>query len=194
MNATVAMNDRNGQTQPFPIPAPKIGVWLLLAAMTLLFSLLLSAYVVRMGQVDWISINVPTAFFGSTGLLVAGSLTAWLALRAIRAGDARRSTSWLAVTLGLTVLFLVAQVFGWQQLLADGVLLSTNPSASFIYLMSGLHGAHVIGGIVALQVVLRRGRSGQYSSQDHLGIELTGLYLHFMLGVWVLMFILLSLT
>jgi len=152
------------------------GMWLFLCAVTMVFAGFVSAYVVRRGMSnDWRPLAKPPVLWFNTAALLASSVTIEQARR--RAGAAG---TWLGVTSLLGAVFLVGQSIAWMQLRAAGVFLASNPSSSFFYLLTGAHGLHLLGGVVALfYVALRGGRAA---------IEAATLYWHFMDGLWLLVF------
>jgi cytochrome c oxidase subunit 3 len=96
------------------------------------------------------------------------------------------------VTTGLGLLFLAGQIVAWRQLAAAGMLLATNPSSSFFYLLTAAHGAHLAGGIFALfYVTFRQWKRSRISQAT--AAELTSIYWHFMDGLWVFLLVLLTL-
>lgn len=152
------------------------GMWLFLCAVTMVFAGFVSAYVVRRGMSnDWRPLAKPPVLWFNTVVLLASSVTIEQARR--RAGAAG---AWLGITSLLGAVFLVGQSIAWMQLRAAGVFLASNPSSSFFYLLTGAHGLHLLGGVVALSyVALRGGRAA---------IEATTLYWHFMDGLWLFVF------
>lgn len=152
------------------------GMWLFLCAVTMVFAGFVSAYVVRRGMSnDWRPLTKPPVLWLNTVVLLASSVTIEQARRRVQAAGA-----WLRITSLLGAVFLVGQSIAWMQLRAAGVFLASNPSSSFFYLLTGAHGLHLLGGVVALfYVALRGGRAA---------IEATTLYWHFMDGLWLLVF------
>jgi len=152
------------------------GMWLFLCAVTMVFAGFVSAYVVRRGMSsDWRPLTKPPVLWFNTAVLLASSVTIEQARR--RAGAA---ATWLGVTALLGAVFLAGQSIAWMQLRAAGVFLASNPSSSFFYLLTGAHGLHLLGGVMALfYVALRGGRAA---------IAATTLYWHFMDGLWLLVF------
>ncbi len=167
----------------------KIGMWLGMGAMVMMFAAFTSAYVVRKGlSNDWRSIRLPSILWLNTAVLAASSVTFERARRN-RAGYLR----WLAATSALGALFLGGQYLAWRQLSASGVYLASNPSSSFFYLLTGAHGLHLLGGIIALgYVLLRASRQTAWAGRPA-AIETTALYWHFMDGLWIYLLLLLTL-
>jgi cytochrome c oxidase subunit 3 len=138
---------------------------------------------------------MPRSLVVSTALILLSSVTAHLAVKASRKGDAPMLRGWLAATLGLGLGFLAAQLFAWRSLAAQGVFLASNPHSSFFYLLTGLHGVHLLGGILALAYVLWRAFAGDSrphaEARSRAGVWAAALYWHFMDGLWVFLFLLL---
>ncbi|MBJ7335143.1 MAG: heme-copper oxidase subunit III [Chloroflexi bacterium] len=123
-----------------------------------------------------------------TALLVLSSVTCQFAVWRIRRGDRQGMNRALAMTVILGVIFLIGQVYDYTQLgfgISDGVFGST------FYVLTGFHGAHVLGGVLMLAVCLYRGGLGQFSAEHHDMVEATSIYWHFVDVVWVLLFALL---
>ena len=122
-----------------------------LAAIGMLFTGLFSAYIVRQGLgEDWKAIPMPRVLWANTAALLLSSFTIERARLALRGGDRRGSSTWLVITLALGLLFLSGQLVAWRLLSAHGFYVSTNPHSSFFYVFTGLHGAHLAGGLLAV--------------------------------------------
>ena len=157
------------------------------------FMALASSYIVRKGLgTDWQRTPLPRVLWFNTAILLASSGTIVAARKKLRGGDRGAFFSWWWVTTGLGVLFLAGQLIAWRQLAAAGMLLATNPSSSFFYLLTAAHGTHLIGGILALfYVILRPWKRSRISQAT--AAELTSIYWHFMDGLWIFLFALLTL-
>jgi cytochrome c oxidase subunit 3 len=94
----------------------------------------------------------------------------------------------------LGIIFLIGQVIGWGQLRNSGVYVSTNPSSSFFYLLTWLHGLHLFGGVISMIYVLIKALKGFYNSRNRLGVELCATYWHFLDFLWIYLFIFIKLT
>ena len=177
MNSAVLGAPRRG-VEPGAAAVAGTGLWVFIGVASTLFFLFLSAYVMRMdGSVDWSPIGMPWQLWLSTALLVAGSL---LLHRSSRTPDPIRARQWLLAGGTCAIGFLLAQLWGWQVLQAARVVLVGNPAASFFYVLTTLHGLHVIGGLVGWAVTLRDPRPWR--------IALCARYWHFLLAVWVVLF------
>jgi cytochrome c oxidase subunit 3 len=172
--------------RPPPAAAAGIGLWVFIGVASTLFALFGAAYVMRMDGSDWSPIALPWQLALSTALLLAGSAALQRASNAARAGrTARRAL--LAGALA-TLAFLGSQLWAWQALLAAQVTLAGNPAASFFYLLTALHGLHVVGGLVAWVWAARSAWSTADSADAPRRIALCARYWHFLLAVWGLLY------
>ena len=179
-------------------------MWVALCSITMLFTALTSAYIVRSrlstGN-DWQPISVPHMLWLSTALILLSSATFEASRRLLKRGDDEGYRRWLAATVFLGLGFLLTQLLAWRELVAQGIYLNTNPHSSFFYLLTGVHGLHLVGGIVMAAFLLARAWPRQKKSgggqtlrglrQDSAGAA--ALYWHFMDGLWIYLFLLLFL-
>lgn len=175
-----------------PLPAQKIALVVFLAVVGALFALFASAYFMRMELPDWQALPVSRILWLNTGILILSSIALQCAVTAARRRQA--DTLRLAlVTGGLTALaFLAGQLFAWRELSAEGNFLATNPANSFFYLLTGMHGLHILGGLVALARTTAKAWTGASPERLELGAELCAMYWHFLLFVWLALFVLLA--
>ncbi len=177
----------------------RIGIWLAVGSIAMLFTALTSAYVMRAGGSGWDDIQLPGLLWVSTALIVASSVTIEMARRALRREEYMTYRHWLTVSLLLGFGFLATQLFAWRQLAGQGIYLASNPHSSFFYLLTGLHGLHLLGGILGLSFLLWRATramrdvSKQALLQRRAAADAVGIYWHFMDGLWVYLFALLFL-
>ena len=183
----------SGGRKPVPRRAYFTALQLGLAAIVMFFMALASSYIVRKGLGnDWQSMPMPKVVWFNTAVLLVSSATIILARRKLDGGDREAFRSWWWVTTGLGLLFLSGQIIAWRQLAAAGMMLATNPSSSFFYLLTAAHGAHLAGGILALfYVTFRQWKRSRISQAT--AAELTAIYWHFMDGLWVFLLVLLTL-
>ena len=166
--------------QPVLPTAGRIGLRVFMAVVTALFSLLLLAYAMRMREPDWMPVPHPVLLWWNTGALALASV----AMEIARRTHARR-TIWLLVGGALAALFVFGQWTVWQQLSANGEGVTANPSNSFLYVFTGLHAAHVIGGLIVLAVTTARLRSQVERARQ--AVALCATYWHFLLAVWLVL-------
>ena len=173
--------------------AYRLGMMLGLASILMLFVALSSAYVVRQGvSQDWHPIALPPWLLPNTFVLLVSSLTLELARRSLKRRLDDRFRGWITLTTLLGITFLLGQIAIWQSLAAQGIYLSSNPHSSFFYLMTGAHGVHLLGGMLALSYVMSRAWRHKNASQAGWTVlDVTALYWHFMDGLWIYLFFLL---
>ena len=133
----------------------------------------------RVGIVSW-----------NTAALLGSSLTLQAARKRLREWDLRALFPWVAATGALGVLFLTGQIVAWRKLAAQGVFLASNPHSSFFYVLTGLHGVHLLGGLVWFTAVLVQVRRLAYTPGED-GLRLFATYWHFLAGLWVYLLLLL---
>jgi cytochrome c oxidase subunit 3 len=177
------------------VPAAKVGLGVLLAVVGCLFALFLAAYLMRMHMAgDWRSLPVPNLLWLNTGVLMWSSVTLHRAQVAAHRGQMDGVRAGLYGG-GISALaFLAGQLLAWQQLTATGHFVASNPANAFFYLITGLHGVHLLGGLVALARTTAKLRRGFEVDQVRLSVELCATYWHFLLLVWVVLFGVLLLT
>jgi cytochrome c oxidase subunit 3 len=174
------------------LPTAKIGLGVFLAVVSCLFALFTSAYFTRMAVSDWQPLPLPRQLWLNTGVLVLSSIALQCASVAARRGQIDTVRLGLA-TAGLTALaFLIGQLMVWRQLTADGYFLTSNPANSFFYLITGIHGLHILGGLVGLGRTTMGAWKGARPERLRLGVELCAMYWHFLLFVWLAVFALLA--
>jgi len=185
--------DSHGSRRPFPRRAYFTALQLGLAAIVMFFMAMASSYIVRRGLgTDWQRTPIPPVLWFNTAVLLTSSVTIIVARKKLASGEREAFQSLWWVTTGLGMLFLAGQIIAWRQLAAAGMLLATNPSSSFFYVLTAAHGAHLAGGIFALfYVAFRPWRKSRISQAT--AAELTSIYWHFMDGLWIFLLALLTL-
>ena len=179
----------------------RIGMWVGLASVTMMFTSLSSAYIVRSTSADdWVPLPMPRVLLASTLLILASSVTIELARRKLKASLTKAYTQWIVVTVVLGLGFLVSQLFAWRQLTAQGLYLSSNPHSSFFYLLTGAHGVHLAGGLLGLSFLWLRSRriaaTAQVEKRQAMqqgAVDAVSIYWHFMDALWIYLFLLLFL-
>lgn len=179
-------------TGALTMPAAKLGLGIFLVVVGALFALITSAYFIRMGLPDWGPLPISRQLWLNTGLLVlaSGSLQ-WAEISARRAEiDPVRFGLLCGGILGVG--FLGGQLIAWRELIEAGYFLSSNPANSFFYLITGLHGLHILGGLIALTRTTLRAWSTDEPEDVRTSVQLCTVYWHFMLLVWLVLFALLA--
>ncbi len=170
-----------------------IGLWVFMGVAGALFALFITAYVMRMSERDAVAIVLPWQLWLSTAWLVAGSIvlqTASIlsrrpAVPAVRLGLVLAAGGFCALA------FLAVQWWAWLDLLGRQVTPVGNPAGSLFYLLTAMHGLHVMGGVVAWGVVLRR-LAHEDAAQTGWRVALLARYWHFLLAVWAVLFVTLA--
>lgn len=174
------------------VPTAKLAMSFLLAVIGCLFALFASAYFMRMAFSDWQAPPLPGMLWLNTGMLMLSSVALHCAVLAVRK-DQIETTRLALVTGGLTALaFLAGQLIAWRQLAADGYGLDANPASSFFYLLTGMHGLHILAGLVALAATTAGAWAAARPERLRLRVELCAMYWHFLLFVWLGLFVLLA--
>ena len=176
----------------------RIGILVSLASIAMLFTSLSSAYIVRSGVTyDWYPIAVPRVMFGSTALLLLGSVSIEIARRKLKQGLSGTYSKYLLLTLLLGGGFIVSQLISWRQLAAQGLFISTHPHSSFFYVLTGTHAVHIAGGLLALVFLWRRSLrpldEARLIAKRQAAADAVAIYWHFMGALWIYLFLLLFL-
>src|SRR5215203_1658651 len=143
-----------GPKRKFSPATYRITMWVLLAAVVMMFAALSSVYI--MLSEERRPVSMPAMFFVSTVLILVSSATFHRAKRSLQHDQVRAYTRWLLVTLILGMGFLVSQLVAWRELARAGVYFQGHPRSSFFYLVPALHGVHLIGGIALVFYLLIR--------------------------------------
>jgi cytochrome c oxidase subunit III len=168
-------------------------------AIVMLFGGLTSAYVVRHDGGAWFSINLPSEFWVSSALILFSSVTMIVSQWAYTQDKKGLGNAMMGATIILGFLFGLFQWLGWKELVRNGIFLSPSDgqgaliSGSFIYVLSGIHLLHVLGGFIALFITLIKGFMGKYNSTNIHGVKLASIYWHFMGALWIYLFLFLTL-
>jgi cytochrome c oxidase subunit 3 len=167
------------------------GLFVLLAASTMVFAAFTSAFVVRRGlSEDWATMAKPPILFVNTAVLLASSLFLDLSRRALRAHDRSRFNLWWSVATFLGIAFLVGQAYAWRQLRDAGVFVATNPASSFFYVLTAAHAFHLLGGVTALVYVDVQALRLRLGPAKRTAIDVTAIFWHFLDGLWLYLMVL----
>ena len=174
----------------------RIGMWVALASIAMMFTALSSAYIVRAASAnDWFPLAMPRVLLASTAIILASSATFEAARRKLKASMISGYSRWLVITVLLGLAFLGSQFIAWRQLRAQGVYMATNPHSSFFYLLTAAHALHLFGGLMALLYLLVRARHLSMAEAVDLRrravADAVGIYWHFMDVLWIYLFLLL---
>jgi heme/copper-type cytochrome/quinol oxidase subunit 3 len=188
------------EANPSTIPGlstRKFLMWLFLASEVMFFTGLIGTYIaIRFGGAEWPivseKLNVPLVAV-NTFILIVSSVTMVKAYAAIENGDQKGLSRFLIATMLLGITFVSIQGFEWLSLLGEGTSANTSLFGATFFTLTGFHGAHVSAGVLVLVFVVLQSLRGRYTLENHLGIELMGLYWHFVDVVWIILFTILYL-
>ncbi len=172
----------------------KFALWIALASICMLFGGFMSAYMVRQAGGNWLEFTLPWFFVASTVVIVASSVSAHFCVLNFRKGKKRPYKFLLIATLLLGLAFIFLQYRGWLMLQQMGIDIKGNPSGSFVYVITGVHVAHVVGGLAAWCVAIIHGFSLPFkpSKRRINRLEITAQYWHFVDLLWVVLFLFLT--
>ena len=169
----------------------RLGLWLALAVMVMLFASFTSAYIVRSSGEDWVPLQVPSMIWLNTVLLLVSSVTVEIARRRFNQWKPIAFRKWMWATAILGSGFLVGQFMAWNQLAAQGIFVSSHPHSSFFYVLTGVHAVHILGGLGALAYVLFLATRYRLTPGDSSSPELSATYWHFVDLVWIYLLVVL---
>ena len=166
-------------------------LWVAMISMVMFFAGLTSAYVVSMKREDWITFDLPQAFYISTIVIVLSSITLLVSRNFLKKDNLKMSLIFLLATLVLGLGFVLYQYVGFYELRSAG-LFFTGPestvSTSFIIGITFMHVLHLLAGVIVLLVVIYNHFKKKYSSTDMLGFELGAIFWHFVDVLWIYLF------
>lgn len=181
-------------------PPARVGLWVFLAVISSLFALFISAYYMRMGHghevsEDWNAVSEPLVLWLNTLLLILGSIAMQWGRAQLARGDVARTRDGMLLGGLLTLAFLGGQLFAWREIRAGEFFTMSSPAIAFFYLLTAVHGAHLLGGLyVWSKTLLRMQRKDVEAIDVRLSVELCTVYWHYLLFVWLVLFALLLST
>tara|TARA_R110002074_G_scaffold57232_1_gene140861 strand:- start:41152 stop:41823 length:672 start_codon:yes stop_codon:yes gene_type:complete len=181
-----AMEGYSGRS--FHKPERKLGLFVFLAVVTSLFSLFISAYMMRMELGDWRPLTDPNLLWWNTGALVLSSVALQWARVSAERGRIIAARYGLLAGGFFAFVFMAGQWMAWQQLNSLGHFVYSNPANAFFYLITGLHALHLLGGLVVWCITTLKLLSGAELSRVRLSIELCAVYWHYLLLIWIILF------
>lgn len=170
------------------MPPGLIAVWLVVATVTLLFAAFTSTYLARRTEPDWQTLQMPGILWLNTALLALSSLLLEWSRREGLKQRLPQLRAGLTMATVLGVVFLAGQILAWRQLAATGIFLASSPHSSFFYLLTGVHGLHIVGGLGALFYAVRK--AGSAGSVEAV-VEPAGTFWHFLGVLWLYLLVIL---
>ena len=201
LGSRMHVRDSRGDIGEVTVPPARIALWVFLGVITSLFGLFISAYFIRMGHghgagiSDWHPVSKPPILWFNTAMLVLSSAAMQAARRAVGLNQRARVMGYLFAGGAFAILFLSGQLLAWHQLRDSGYGLTSGPAGAFFYVLTGVHGLHLLGGLLVwLKTVARMRSRAVPLIEVRLSIQLCTVYWHFLLLVWLVMFALLLST
>lgn len=169
--------------------AKKMMLWFGIVSLIMGFAGWTSAYIVSSKREDWVNdLELPSAFFVSTAIIILSSITYFLAKKLVSKGNQKQASLFLWVTLALGITFIVLQFYGFSQMLENGYYFTgptSNIKMSYVFLIAAVHIAHVVAGLISLLTVLVQQLRNKYTPDNMLGMELGATFWHFLDFLWV---------
>lgn len=183
--------------KPLSMHPKKFAMWLFIVSVAMLFMAWTSAYIVKRGEPGWSSFELPIQFWVNTTVVLCSSLTLIWAQRAARRDKEEMTKLGISITLVLGVAFLIGQLFAWEKMVEMNYYftgMGSNTSSSFIYVLTGFHGFHILGGIGYLIIILVSTYKHKVNSKNMAPIEMCATYWHFLGLLWLYLFVFLLLN
>ena len=183
--------------KPMSMNPKKFALWLFMATVMMLFAAWTSAYLVKRGEPGWSSFDLPRQFWINTGLILLSSVTLFWAQLAAKKNELEKVKVAVTLTTVLGISFLIGQWLAWGEMVAINYYftgMGGNTSSSFIYVLTGVHGLHLISGVIFLLVVLVATYRYKVHSKNMAQLEMCATYWHFLGGLWLYLFVFLLLN
>ena len=181
-------------SKPLSMHPRKFALWLFMISIVMIFAALTSAYIVRQADGEWMVFDLPKELWITSAIILLSSVTMQWAYISAK----RDNLSMVKVAIGLTtlfgVLFLMGQFYVWGLLVDMNVYFVGNPSGSFLYVLTGLHGIHLVSGVIFLIIVLISTLRYKVHSKNLTQISMCNTYWHFLGGLWLYLFVFLLLN
>ena len=181
--------------KPRSMNPKKFALWLFMVSVMMLFGAWTSAYIVKRGEPGWALLELPDQFWVNTWIIIASSVTLIWARRAAGKNNPEQTKLAVGITTLLGVAFLVGQWLAWGKMVEMNYYFSgSNSSSSFIYVLTGFHGLHIVSGVVLLLILLVSAFRYRVHSRNMLRMEMCSTYWHFLGGLWLYLFVFLLLN
>jgi cytochrome c oxidase subunit 3 len=183
--------------QPIGMHPKKFALWLFMATVVMLFAAWTSAYIVKRGEPGWSSFDLPRQFWINSWIIVASSISLVWAQFSARRDELEKVKVGLTISSVLGVAFLLGQWIAWEKMVDMNYYftgMGSNTSSSFIYVLTGVHGLHLVSGVVVLIVTLVATYRYKVHSKNMVLLEMCATYWHFLGGLWLYLFVFLLLN
>lgn len=161
------------------------------ASIFMMFAAFTSAYMVRQAGGNWLEFKLPDAFTFSTIIIIISSVFLHFSYYSFNRGKEKAYKTFLVISFIMGLFFLYLQYYGWQQMQSMGIMFNGNPSGSFVYVISGMHAAHILGGIGALLMAMTHAFQLNFfvNEKRKNRFKMTVTYWHFVDILWIYLFI-----
>ncbi|MBB3698739.1 cytochrome c oxidase subunit 3 [Flammeovirga yaeyamensis] len=186
----------NTPNQPVKIHPKKFAMWLFIVSVMMIFAALISAYIVRQAEGNWVLFDLPNIMYVSTAVILLSSATMHWAYTNTKVDNLKNLKIGISLTALLGSAFLVLQFLGWSHLVDMEIFFGgkdSNPSGSFVYVFTGLHGLHIVSAVIYLFVILIESFRGKIHKGTIVRMEMCATYWHFLDALWVCILIFLLL-
>lgn len=181
--------------RPLAMNPKKFALWLFIVSVAMLFAAWTSAYLVRRGEGDWFLFELPNLFWITSGLIVASSISMIYASLSAKKDNLEGLKIGIVATFILGVGFLIGQWYAWADLVKiNAHFTGGNVSSSFIYVLTGFHGLHIVSGLVFLIIVMVSTFKFKVHSKNLNQLQMCATYWHFLGGLWLYLFVFLLLN
>ena len=184
IEANIKVNEQRKKIHPH-----KFTLWVALGSIVMMFAGLTSAYIVKRDQPNWTTFSIPRASWYSTATILISSVTIQMALKAFKEREMMRYRNLVTLTAFLGVAFVALQYLGFKSIWNSGITLRGSGGGQFLYIIAGLHAAHVLGGIAALVIMFIKAFASKVRRYNSIPIELMTTYWHFVDLLWIYLFI-----
>lgn len=186
--------------KPLAMNPKKFALWLFIVSIVMIFAAMTSAYIVRKGEGNWLIVDIPSIMYINTAIIIVSSITMHWAYLSAKRDNFQPLKSALLLTTVLGIVFIAGQIISWEKLHEAGVFFggngktAANPAGSFVYVLTGLHGFHLVSGVIFLLIVLISAFRYEVHSKNMVLIEMCSIYWHFLDVLWVYLFVFLLLN
>ncbi len=180
--------------QPLSMHPKKFALWLFIVTVVMIFAAFTSAHIVRQADGDWLIYDLPPMLLYTSGIILLSSVFMQWAYMAAKKDKLEQVKIALTVTSLLGILFLFGQVQAWGQMVDANVYFTGNPAGSFLYIFTGIHGLHLISGVIYLIYMLISSFRYKVHSKNMLNMEMSSTWWHFLGGLWIYLYIFLLLN
>jgi len=172
----------------------KFAMWLFIVTVVMLFAAFTSAYIVRKAEGNWLEFELPSILWANSVVIILSSFSMQWAYFAAKKDNFNTLKIAVSLTAVLGSFFIVGQFMAWSELVQNSVFFVGNPAGSFLYVITGMHGLHLISGIIFLSIVLYSSFRYKVHSKNLARIEMCVTYWHFLGVLWLYLFIFLLLN